>query len=52
MFGRNANADTQTLLAAIGRSQATIEFDMSGTILAPNKLFLHALSYQLDEVKG
>ena len=37
---------------AIERLQAVIEFDSSGTILHANDLFLKALGYTLDEVKG
>ncbi len=32
-------------LAALDRSQAVIEFDMSGKILAANKNFLDAVGY-------
>jgi methyl-accepting chemotaxis protein len=52
MFGRKSHGDAQAQLAAIGRSQAMIEFDLNGTILTANKLFLDALGYQLDEIKG
>jgi len=39
-------------IAAIGKSQAVIEFQMDGTIVTANENFLHALGYSLDEVKG
>lgn len=52
MFGRKSHGDAQAQLAAIARSQAMIEFDLDGTILTANKLFLDALGYQLDEIKG
>lgn len=52
MFGRKASGNAQAQLTAIARSQAMIEFDLNGTILTANKLFLDALGYQLDEVKG
>ena len=39
-------------IAAIGKSQAVIEFAMEGTILHANDNFLKALGYTLDEVKG
>ncbi len=39
-------------LAAIGRSQAVIEFQMDGTIRDANDNFLRALGYSLDEIKG
>ncbi|MBN9450906.1 MAG: PAS domain S-box protein [Bosea sp.] len=39
-------------LDAINRSQARIEFDLSGTILDANENFLAAMGYTLAEVKG
>jgi methyl-accepting chemotaxis protein len=39
-------------LAALDRSQATIEFDLDGTVLAANQKFLDALGYTLAEIKG
>ncbi len=39
-------------IAAIAKSQAVIEFQMDGTILTANDLFLKTLGYALDEVKG
>jgi len=39
-------------IAAIGKSQAVIEFAMEGTILHANDNFLKALGYTLDEIKG
>jgi methyl-accepting chemotaxis protein len=50
MFRRSADAEAK--LAAIGRSQATIEFNMDGTIITANQNFLNALGYRLDEIKG
>ena len=38
--------------AAISRSQAVIEFDMSGTIVSANQNFLDTLGYQLPEIEG
>ena len=52
MFGRKFSGDAQDQLAAIGRSQAVIEFTMDGTILGANKNFLNALGYGLEEIKG
>ena len=46
------NADYLGQLDAIGKSQAVIEFDLSGTILDANPNFLNAMGYSLDEVKG
>lgn len=39
-------------IAAIGRSQAVVEFAMDGTILNANDLFLNAMGYEADEVIG
>ena len=52
MFGRKFSGDAQDQLAAIGRSQAVIEFTMDGTILGANKNFLNALGYGPEEIKG
>ncbi|WP_428483385.1 methyl-accepting chemotaxis protein [Rhodopila sp.] len=46
------NVDFAGQVAAISRSQAVIEFDPQGTILAANRNFLDALGYTLDEIKG
>ncbi len=47
------NADTDGQLAAIGKSNAVIEFNMDGTIIQANDNFLNALGgYSLNEVKG
>src|SRR3989304_2881973 len=39
-------------LAAIGRSQAVIEFELDGTILTANENFLDAMGYSLEEIQG
>ncbi|MDE5460648.1 PAS domain-containing methyl-accepting chemotaxis protein [Bradyrhizobium sp. CSS354] len=52
MFGRKSRNDADAKLAAIGRSQAMIEFAIDGTILSANQNFLNALGYSLDEIKG
>ncbi len=39
-------------LAAVSRSQATIEFDLEGRVLTANENFLAALGYSLNEVVG
>src|SRR3569833_108276 len=46
------NADLAGQIAAIGKSQAVIEFNMDGTIIDANENFLHALGYALSEIKG
>jgi methyl-accepting chemotaxis protein len=45
-------ADLAGQIAAIGKSQAVIEFNMDGTVLTANDNFLHALGYSLGEIKG
>ncbi|SEH40451.1 PAS domain-containing methyl-accepting chemotaxis protein [Tardiphaga sp. OK245] len=39
-------------IAAIGKSQAVIEFGMDGIVLTANENFLQALGYSLGEIKG
>lgn len=39
-------------LAAIGRSQAVIEFSLDGRILTANNNFLQVLGYRLEEIQG
>jgi methyl-accepting chemotaxis protein len=46
------NADIDGRLLAMDRSQAVIEFDLSGRILHANANFLDALGYTLAEVAG
>jgi methyl-accepting chemotaxis protein len=46
------NADYVGQIAAIGKSQAVIEFKMDGTVQTANDNFLKALGYTLDEIKG
>ncbi|MEN3287175.1 MAG: methyl-accepting chemotaxis protein [Bradyrhizobium sp.] len=46
------NADLASQIAAIGKSQAVIEFNMDGTIIDANENFLHALGYAINEIKG
>ncbi len=47
-FGLNA----RSVLAAMNRSQAIIEFDLTGRILHANENFLQAVGYELSEVVG
>jgi methyl-accepting chemotaxis protein len=44
--------DLLAQVAAIGRSQAVIEFQMDGTVVNANENFLKAIGYTLDEIKG
>ncbi|QDU69868.1 methyl-accepting chemotaxis protein [Engelhardtia mirabilis] len=46
------NADYEGQIAAIGKSQAVIEFEMDGTIRTANDNFLSCLGYTLAEVQG
>jgi methyl-accepting chemotaxis protein len=46
------NADMAGQIAAIGKSQAVIEFLLDGTIVTANQNFLATLGYTLDEIKG
>ncbi len=50
-FARSVS-DSAATLAALDKSQATIEFDLDGIVRTANKLFLAALGYTLDEIKG
>lgn len=47
-----SGGETKALIDALHRSQAIIEFDLSGNILHANELFLSAMGYSLDEVRG
>jgi len=44
--------DNAAFIAAIGKSQAVVEFDMDGKVLAANDLFLKVTGYALAEIKG
>ncbi len=44
--------DSTAVLNAIGRSQAMIEFDLTGKILSANENFCKALGYQATEIVG
>ncbi|QCL98441.1 methyl-accepting chemotaxis protein [Agrobacterium tumefaciens] len=50
ILDRGANA--VATLAALSKSQAMIEFDLSGKILTANDNFCRALGYQLSEIVG
>jgi methyl-accepting chemotaxis protein len=49
---RLLNVDYAGQIAAIGKSQAVIEFAIDGRILNANELFLNAVGYRLEEVQG
>lgn len=50
IFGNNHDADS--ILTAIGRAQAMIEFTPDGVILNANDKFLAVMGYSLNEIKG
>ena len=60
MFRKNrpSSIDTARLeelerrMAAIGRSQAVIEFELDGTIIDANDNLLKTMGYTLDEIRG
>ena len=47
-----ASANSRGQLDAIGKSQAVIEFSVTGEILTANANFCAALGYRLEEIKG
>lgn len=49
---RLQDMESMAKVAAIGRSQAVIEFQMDGTIITANDSFLKALGYTMGEIKG
>jgi|SRR5579883_424927 methyl-accepting chemotaxis protein len=49
---KQQNAEYQAKVAAIGRSQAVIEFDLEGNVLSANDAFLELLGYNAREVVG
>ena len=48
----NRGSNAVAVLAALAKSQATIEFDLSGKILTANDNFCRALGYELSEIVG
>ena len=50
--GEGRLADLDAKMAAIGRSQAVIEFNLDGTIIDANQNLLSTMGYSLDEIKG
>ena len=49
---RNRNAEFEAKLAAIGKAQAVIEFELDGTIITANENFLAVTGYKLEEIQG
>lgn len=50
MFG--LSSDSKYVLDAISRSQAIIEFDLTGNVLTANENFCKVLGYSLNEIAG
>ncbi len=46
------NENQQSLIDALNRVQAVIEFNLDGTIITANDNFLSTLGYTLEEIKG
>jgi methyl-accepting chemotaxis protein len=42
----------QGKISAINHTQAVVEFDMQGRVLAANEIFLKTMGYTIDEVRG
>lgn len=49
---RLMNLDYAAQIAAIGRSQAIIEFTPTGEIISANSNFLNLMGYRLEEIQG
>lgn len=47
-----ASQHYEYMIKALQRSTAAIEFDMDGHVITANKLFLNAMGYKLEEIKG
>ncbi len=52
MFGSLLAGDMAAKMAALDKSQATIEFKLDGTIITANENFLRAMGYSLAEIQG
>jgi len=48
----NAEHQHQSLLNAINRSMAVVEFNLKGEVVEANENFLHTMGYRLDEIRG
>jgi methyl-accepting chemotaxis protein len=46
------NADYEGQIAAIGKSQAVIEFNLDGTVMTANQNFLDTVEYSLSDILG
>ncbi len=45
-------AELESVLNAVSKSQAMIEFELDGTIISANENFLTAVGYSLEEIQG
>jgi methyl-accepting chemotaxis protein len=52
LFGLGDGALHRATFEALERSQAMIQFELDGTIVTANSLFLEAMGYQLPEIVG
>ncbi|WP_328440748.1 methyl-accepting chemotaxis protein [Methylovorus menthalis] len=57
LFSKKTEYDLELLnlrgqVAAIGKSQGVIEFNLDGTVITANQKFLDILGYTVDEAKG
>ncbi|MDF1750522.1 MAG: PAS domain-containing methyl-accepting chemotaxis protein [Alphaproteobacteria bacterium] len=50
--GTMSTGDAASILAALNKSQAIIQFKPDGTILTANDLFLKVMGYSLDQIQG
>jgi len=48
----SSSRDLSSMVDALNKSQAVIEFNMDGTIITANQNFLGALGYSLEEIRG
>ena len=51
-MGSQEDADARAVWAALSKSQAIIEFDLDGHVLAANDGFLSFMGYRLEELQG
>lgn len=49
---KRSHIEYEGMIAAIGRVQAVIEFDLHGNILNANENFLNVMGYRRDEIEG
>jgi len=47
-----ASREHENTIAALQRSTAVIEFDLNGTVLTANSIFLKSMGYELSQIKG